>query len=130
MIVTDQPRTSPATAPLALPVRIERDKLCSYLGLAFALAVSAVLNLWNLAQNGYGNTFYAVAVQSMLQSFHNFFYGSYDAGGLVTVDKPPVALWVQAIFAKLLGFSGFSILLPNALAGIAAVAIVYFLVRR
>ena len=71
-------------------------RLLSGLGLTFALAVSAVLNLWNLAQNGYGNLYYSVAVQSMLQSWHNFFFASYDAGGFITVDKPPVALWIQA----------------------------------
>src|SRR5438552_8279838 len=110
--------------------RLERDRVLHWLGLAFAVSVSAVLNLWNLAQNGYGNTYYSVAVQSMLQSWHNFFFAAYDAGGFITVDKPPVALWVQAISAKIFGFSGLSLLLPEALAGVASVALLYFLVRR
>ena len=92
--------------------------------------VSGVLNLWNLAQNGYSNTFYSVAVQSMTQSWHNFFFASYDAGGFISVDKPPVALWIQAISAKIFGFSGLSLLLPEALAGVASVAVLYFLVKR
>src|SRR5205807_3866103 len=113
-----------------LEARLERDTLLSWLGLGSALAVSAALNLWNLAQNGYSNLYYSVAVRSMLQSFHNFFFASYDAGGVISVDKPPVALWVQAISAKLFGFSSLSLLMPEALAGVASVALVYFLVRR
>src|SRR5438045_619963 len=110
--------------------RLEREKVLHWLGLACALSVSAVLNLWNLAQNGYSNTYYAVAVQSMLQSWHNFFFASYDAGGFISVDKPPVALWAQAISAKIFGFGGIALLLPEALAGVASVALVYYLVRR
>jgi len=109
---------------------VEKDKILSWMSLALPLAVAAVLNLWNLAQNGYSNTYYSVAVQSMTQSFRNFFFASYDAGGFISVDKPPVALWIQAISAKIFGFSGLSLLVPEALAGVACVALVYFLVRR
>ncbi|MFN8222250.1 MAG: glycosyltransferase family 39 protein [Gaiellales bacterium] len=94
------------------------------------LALSACLNLSQLSQNGYANTYYSAAVHSMLESWHNFFFASFDPGGLVSVDKPPLALWLQAASAKLLGFSGFSILLPQALAGIAAVGLLYLLVAR
>jgi 4-amino-4-deoxy-L-arabinose transferase-like glycosyltransferase len=110
--------------------RIEKDKVLTWLSLGLPLAVAAVLNMWNLAQNGYSNTYYAVAVRSMIQSFRNFFFVSYDAGGFISVDKPPVALWIQAISAKIFGFSGLSLLLPEALAGVACVALVYFMVRR
>jgi 4-amino-4-deoxy-L-arabinose transferase-like glycosyltransferase len=110
--------------------RLERDRIFSGFGLGAALLVSAVLNCWNLTQNGYDNLYYSVAVQSMLQSWHNFFFAAYDAGGFISVDKPPVALWAQALSAKLLGFSPLAILLPQALAGVAAVALLYFLVRR
>ncbi len=122
--------TTETTKTAVLAGRIEREKLLSWLGLAGALAVSAGLNLWNLAQNGYDNLYYSVAVQSMLQSWHNFFFASYDAGGFISVDKPPVALWIQTLGAKLLGFNALGILLPEALAGIASVALLYFLVRR
>src|SRR5438270_3979975 len=99
-------------------------------GLTVVLLLSAVLNLFKLDQLGYGNQYYAAAVKSMLLSWHNFVFVSFDPGGFVTVDKPPVGFWIQTLSAKLLGFSGFSILLPEALAGIAAVGAVYFLVRR
>jgi 4-amino-4-deoxy-L-arabinose transferase-like glycosyltransferase len=66
----------------------------------------------------------------MLQSWHAFFFASFDAGGFVAVDKPPLGLWVQVLSAKLLGFTGVALLLPQALAGIVSVACVYLLVRR
>src|SRR5262245_43389193 len=111
--------TGETIRPAARVGRLERDKIVGRLGPTVPLLVAAMLNLWNLAQNGYGNTYYAVAVQSMLQSWSNFFFGAYDAGGFVTVDKPPVALWIQAISARIFGFSGLALLLPEALAGVA-----------
>ena len=86
------------------------------------LALSAVLNVNKLAQNGYANIFYSAGVKSMLRSWHNFLFVSFDPGGLVTVDKPPLALWVQAASAKLFGFSPLSLLLPEAIVGVLAVA--------
>ena len=79
---------------------------------------------------GYANSYYAAAVKSMLQSWHNFFFVSFDPGGFVTVDKPPLGFWIQTTSAKLFGFSGFSILLPEALAGVLSVGVLYRLVRR
>src|SRR5690242_21593762 len=110
--------------------RLEREKILPWLGLGFPVIISAALNLWNLAQNGYSNLYYSVAVQSMMQSWHNFFFASYDAGGYITMDKPPVSLWIQTISAKILGFNSWSLLAPEALAGVASVALVYFLVKR
>src|SRR5947199_9702664 len=104
MIATNDTATREVTKPLVQVNRLERDRIFSWLGLSFALAVSAVLNLWNLSQNGYSNLYYSVAVQSMLQSFHNFFFASYDAGGYISVGTPPVALWMQAISSKRFGF--------------------------
>ena len=66
----------------------------------------------------------------MMQNWHNFFFASYDAGGFITVDKPPVALWMQTISAKIFGLNSLSLLLPEALAGVGAVVILYFLVKR
>jgi hypothetical protein len=118
----------PATAmPLALVVPAERGARrerrrslgsplervrARHLALGAILALSAVLNTWSLAQNGYANTFYAAAVRSMLKSFHNFLFVSFDPGGLITIDKPPLAVWVQAASAKLFGLSPLSLLLP------------------
>lgn len=96
----------------------------------FLLIVAAGLRLWRLDQNGYGNPYYAAAVKSMLTSWHNFFYVSFDPGGFISVDKPPVALWAQAISARIFGVNGYGLLLPQALAGIGAVVLIWYLVRR
>lgn len=100
------------------------------LALALILMVSAFLNLIRLDQNGYGNTYYAAAVKSMLMNWHNFFFLSFDPGGFVSIDKPPLGFWLQAGSAWLFGFIGWSLLLPQALAGIGSVALLYVLVRR
>jgi 4-amino-4-deoxy-L-arabinose transferase-like glycosyltransferase len=98
--------------------------------LAAILAVAALLRLWRIEELGFGTTYYAAAVRSMMQSAWLFFYNAFDPGGFISVDKPPVAFWVQTIFAKLLGYSGWTLHLPQALAGTASVAIVHRLVRK
>ncbi len=81
------------------------------------LVLSACLEFIGLDQEGYANTYYAAGVKSMLTSWHNFFYVSFDSGGFVTLDKSPLGLWIQAASAKLFGLSGLSLLAPEALAG-------------
>ncbi|MFL5840128.1 MAG: ArnT family glycosyltransferase, partial [Thermoleophilaceae bacterium] len=98
--------------------------------LAGLLLLAAVLNLWALGRNGWANEYYSAAVRSMSSSWHNFLYGSFDAGGLMTVDKPPLALWVQALSARIFGFHSLSVLVPQALMGVATVALVYDMTRR
>ena len=49
------------------------------------------------------------------------FFGSLDPGSFITVDKPPLSLWLMGLSARVLGFSSLSILLPQALVTIAAV---------
>lgn len=100
------------------------------LALFAILLVSAALNLAYLDRQGYGNTYYAAAVKSMLTGWRAFFLASFDAGGFVSVDKPPVGLWVQAASAALLGFSGPSLFLPQAVASVLSVAVLYHLVGR
>jgi len=100
------------------------------LALVPVVALSAVLNTVRLSQNGYANIFYSAGVKSMLRSLHNFLFVSFDPGGLVTVDKPPLALWVQGASAKLFGFSPLSLMLPEAIAGVLAVALVYLMLER
>src|SRR5437773_101714 len=113
----------------ALPLSLPRVSWQSF-GLMGVVAIAAFFNFWRMTQNGYGNTYYAAAVRSMTQSWHNFFFASYDPAGFITVDKPPVALWMASGFAKAFGFSSFSILLPGAIAGIASVVVLYFGVSR
>jgi 4-amino-4-deoxy-L-arabinose transferase-like glycosyltransferase len=94
------------------------------------LALTGVLNLWNLSVNGWANTYYAAAVRSMSSSWHDFLFASLDKTGLMTVDKPPLAFWIQALSVRVFGFHPLSILVPEALMGVAAVALVYDIVRR
>src|SRR5947209_13279353 len=100
------------------------------LGLVAVLLLAAGLELWHLDRLGTSNAFYAAAVLSMLQNWHAFFFNSLDSTGFVTIDKPPLGFWVQVASARLLGFSGVSILLPEALATVGSVALVYHLVKR
>jgi 4-amino-4-deoxy-L-arabinose transferase-like glycosyltransferase len=98
--------------------------------LAALLVLAAVLNLWALDQNGWANDYYAAAVRSMASSWHNFLYGSFDASEMMTVNKPPLSLWVQALSVKAFGFGSLAILVPQALMGMGSVALVYDLTRR
>ena len=98
--------------------------------LAGLLVLTALLNLWALDRNGFANEYYSAAVRAMSTSWHAFLYGSFDAAGVMTVDKPPLALWVQALSVKVFGFHSLSLLVPQALMGVASVALVYDLVRR
>src|SRR5215208_2168985 len=100
-----------------------------FLLLSAVLAMSAFLDLSRLRSEGYGNVYYAATVKDMLDSWHNFFFASYDAG-FVSVDKPPLGFWIQAASAYLLGFHEWSILLPQALAGVLSVSLLYYLVGR
>ena len=74
--------------------------------------------------------FYDAAVRSMTLSWHNFFFGAFEPGGSVSIDKPPVDLWLQVASVKLLGFTSTTLKLPEALAGIAAVPLLFAAVRR
>jgi 4-amino-4-deoxy-L-arabinose transferase-like glycosyltransferase len=98
--------------------------------IAALVLVAGALNLWGLSINGWANTYYAAAVRSMASSWHNFLYASMDPSGLMTVDKPPLSLWVQALSARLFGLHPLSVLVPQALMGVAATVIVYDLTRR
>lgn len=101
-----------------------------YVALAGILVLSTVLNTHRLAQNGYANTFYSAGVRSMLRSWHNFFFVSFDPASLVTIDKPPLGVWVQAASAHVFGFSPLSLLLPEAILGTLAVAVLYRVIAR
>jgi 4-amino-4-deoxy-L-arabinose transferase-like glycosyltransferase len=94
------------------------------------LAATALLYLVDLAASGYGNSFYAAAVQAGSQSWKAFFFGSFDASNFITVDKPPASLWVMDLSARMFGLSPWSILAPQALEGVAAVGLLYATVRR
>ncbi len=94
------------------------------------LAVTAAAYLWDLSASGYANSFYAAAVQAGTKSWKAFFFGSIDASNFITVDKPPASLWVMELSGRIFGFSSWSMLVPQALEGVAAVALLYATVKR
>jgi 4-amino-4-deoxy-L-arabinose transferase-like glycosyltransferase len=100
------------------------------LALVVLLATTAGTYLWNLAASGYGNSFYAAAVEAGSKSWKAMFFGSLDPSNFITVDKPPAALWVMDLSARIFGFSTWSVMVPGVLEGVAAVALLYAAVRR
>ena len=106
------------------------SRLWHRLALGIVLLISIFMNFYQLGQNGFANLYYASAIRSMLDSWHNFFFVSFDPGGFVSIDKPPLGFWLQAASAKIFGFTPFSIFLPQALAGVLSVLLLYYLVRR
>src|SRR5258707_3107168 len=104
--------------------------LKAVLPLTLVAAVAVLARTWQLSHNDFGRQYYAAGVRSVLDSWHNFLFNSFDPAGFVSIDKPPVAIWLQVASAKLLGFSALSILLAQVMAGLAAVLLVYVLVRK
>src|SRR3984893_16489886 len=94
------------------------------------LGATGLLYLWNLAASGWANAYYSAAVLAGTKSWAAFFFGSFDASNFITVDKAPGSLWVMEIAARLFGFNAWTVLAPQALEGVATVAIVYLAVRR
>ncbi|HTW06101.1 MAG TPA: glycosyltransferase family 39 protein, partial [Acidimicrobiales bacterium] len=94
------------------------------------LAFTALAYSWGLSASGYANSFYAAAVEAGARSWKAFFFGSLDSSNFITVDKPPASLWLMDLSARIFGFSSWSMLVPEALMGVATVALVYAAVRR
>ncbi|WNV81035.1 glycosyltransferase family 39 protein [Bacillus atrophaeus] len=97
--------------------------------LILILLASAFLNMYNIWNDDTVNPYYTAAVTSMMQSFHNFFYASFDAAGFITVDKPPITFQLQTISALIFGMHGWSVILPQALAGVGSVLLMYLLIK-
>jgi 4-amino-4-deoxy-L-arabinose transferase-like glycosyltransferase len=94
------------------------------------LVLTAALYTVGLSRNGWANDFYAAAVQAGTKSWKAFFFGSFDASNFITVDKTPASLWVMEISARIFGLNYWSLLVPQALEGVAAVGVLYATVRR
>ncbi|SDI93652.1 4-amino-4-deoxy-L-arabinose transferase [Frankineae bacterium MT45] len=100
------------------------------LGVAGMLIATAILYIWNLGASGYANEFYAAAVQAGTKSWKAFLFGSSDWGNSITVDKPPASLWPMELSGRIFGFNSWSMLIPEALMGVAAVGLLYLTVKR
>ncbi len=108
----------------------EEDPAWARPALLTILGLTTLLYVWNLSANGMANEFYAAAVKSGTVSWKAFLFGSIDPGNAITVDKPPMALWVMDLSGRIFGFSSWSMLLPEALMGVASVGLLWHLVKR
>jgi len=132
--------TGPLSAGPATPARGNRltgllrgrpeDPRWARPALLAVLALTAALYAIGLSRNGWANDFYAAAVQAGSKSWKAFFFGSFDAGNFITVDKTPASLWVMELSARAFGLNSWSLLLPQAAEGVAAAALLYATVRR
>ncbi|MFE2756862.1 ArnT family glycosyltransferase [Actinosynnema sp. NPDC059335] len=120
--------TPTASAPTAAAPPSGRNRTTP--ALVVLLVGTAVLYLWNLTASGWGNGYYAAATQAGAQSWTAWLFGGLDAGGVITVDKPPAALWVSGLFARVFGFSSWTVLAPQAVEGVLAVWLLYATVKR
>ena len=100
------------------------------IALTLIALLSFFLYFYAISKIGYGNAYYAAAIRSMSENFKNFFYASFDPAGLVSVDKPPLALWVQTLFVSVFGYHGWAMLLPQALAGTGSTIMMYVLTAK
>ena len=92
--------------------------------------LAAVVYLVNLTVSGFANTYYSAAALAASQSWSAWFFGSIDASNFITVDKPPLGTMVMGVSVRLFGLSPASILVPEALMGVATVVVLMAIVRR
>ena len=121
-VASDDP--SGARRPVSPNSRWER------ISLAVLLVGTTVAYLWNLSINGWANSFYSAAIQAGSQSWKAWFFGSSDMANSITVDKPPASLWIPGLSARIFGVNSWSILVPEALMGVASVALLYLITRK
>ena len=126
-----------SSGPVSPPGRLSRlvrgrpeDPAWVRPALVALLVGTGFLYIWGLGRSGWANSFYSAAVQAGTKSWKAFFFGSFDSSNFITVDKPPAALWVMEISARLFGVNSWSILVPQALEGVATVGLLFVTVRR
>jgi 4-amino-4-deoxy-L-arabinose transferase-like glycosyltransferase len=128
---TTPEQPTPAFTPHAEEhVDAETSTRLEILAVASLLGATAVLYLWNLGESGWANAYYSAAALAGAQDWTAWLFGSFDAGNALTVDKTPASLWVMALSVRLFGLSSWSVLVPQALMGVASVVVLYATVRR
>lgn len=123
------PASGPAGDPEG-PAKPDKRPRWELPALAVLLAGTAVLYLWDLGASGWANSYYAAAAQAGSESWSAFFFGALDSAGSITVDKTPLAIWPMALSVRIFGLNSWSILVPQALLGVATVALLYRTVRQ
>jgi 4-amino-4-deoxy-L-arabinose transferase-like glycosyltransferase len=111
-------------------LQLSRANAPRRLALSAILVLAGLLLFSHLSALGYANHYYTAGVASMLQSWHNFFFVVAEPGGAVSIDKPPLGLWLQAISAFFLGVNGFAMVLPEIICGLLSIVVLYHLVAR
>ena len=123
--------SAPAVTPRAEEhVDARMSTRLEVLAVATLLGATAVLYLWNLGASGWANAYYSAAALAGARDWSAWFFGSFDAGNALTVDKTPASLWVMVLSVRLFGLSSWSVLVPQALMGVASVGVLYATVRR
>ncbi|TDV52311.1 glycosyltransferase family 39 protein [Actinophytocola oryzae] len=98
--------------------------------LPLLLTATGVLYVWGLGASGWANAYYSAAAQAGAASWKALLFGATDAAGGITIDKTPASVWVMGLSARLFGVNTWSILVPQALMGVATVWLLYAAVRR
>jgi 4-amino-4-deoxy-L-arabinose transferase-like glycosyltransferase len=122
--------TTVVSTPLENTADRQRKNVIAVLAVTTIILLGAVLRFYQLGAYNIGNAYYAATVKSMLVSWQNFFFVAFEPGGSVTVDKPPLGFWLEALSAYFLGLNGFALALPNALAGTLSIPVLYVLIRK
>jgi len=113
-----------------LAVATDLDPRRVRLAISAVLVLTAFLTMWGLDRNGFANSYYAAAAQAAAADWRAMFFGALDAPGWITIDKPPLSIWVMGLSVRTFGLSAWSLLLPQALMGVAAVGVLFAAVRR
>ncbi|MCT9623757.1 glycosyltransferase family 39 protein [Pseudarthrobacter equi] len=126
MSVTEASQTMDAAKDRSVLPRLSWEQV----GLAVLLMATAASFLWGLDRNGWANPYYSAAAQAGSQDWKAFFFGALDAGNLITVDKPPLSIWIMSLSVRLFGLNSWALLVPQALMGITTTWIIYKIIRR
>ena len=129
MTVVDSPAHAP-TAPAAPPPPVVGEPRWTRPALVGLLVATAVLYLWRLGDSEWANAYYSAATQAGSRSWEAWFFGSTDSANSITVDKTPAALWFTGLSARVFGVNAWSILVPQALMGVASVGLLHAAVKR
>ncbi|WP_442972691.1 glycosyltransferase family 39 protein [Rhodococcus sp. G-MC3] len=108
----------------------QKSARVEWIGLGALLVGTAVAYIWGLGASGWANSFYSAAVQAGSVSWKAFFFGSSDAANSITVDKPPMSLWLMSLSVRIFGLSSWAMLIPQALLGVGSVALLWASIRR
>ena len=95
--------------------------------LVFILFVGAFLRFSRI--NDFDNPYYTATAFSVIKTWNNFLFASSDPLGVVSVDKPPLAFWLQGIGIYFFGTEKWAVNIFQAILGIISILILYSLIK-